>query len=92
MLLKLVCEVTNIRLQPTPRLSQYIMNSIDPQKSKRDEAKLKSKKVLGRLGIQDLDLTEHESVIAAEVISPHDISVNFEGNLRKYLHCLPLLW
>lgn len=35
-------------------------------------------KVLGRMGIADLDLSEHESIIAAEVVHPQDISVKFE--------------
>jgi hypothetical protein len=43
------------------------MASVDPQRTKRLEAKAKSKKVLGRLGVADLELTEHEAVIAAEV-------------------------
>jgi hypothetical protein len=55
------------------------MAQMDPQRAKRDENAKKSKKVLGRLGVSDLTLTEHESIIAAEVIHPSDITSRFEG-------------
>ena len=56
---------------------KYVVAQMDPLRSKRDEARTKSKRVLGRLGVADLDLTEHETIIAAEVIHPEDISVGF---------------
>ncbi|RUS28164.1 P-loop containing nucleoside triphosphate hydrolase protein [Jimgerdemannia flammicorona] len=57
---------------------KYILNSLDPNKSKRNEAKLKSSKVLGRLGIKDLKLSEYEEIIATEVVHPNEIKVTFD--------------
>jgi len=57
------------------------MASLDPTKAKGNQAKIKSKKQLDRLGakVAELELSEHESIIAAEVIAPEDIQVRFEG-------------
>jgi hypothetical protein len=56
---------------------------MDPTKAKGNQAKIKSKKQLERLGtnlkVSELELTEHESIIAAEVIAPEDITQRFEG-------------
>ncbi|KAJ3100234.1 hypothetical protein HDU97_002418 [Phlyctochytrium planicorne] len=69
---------------------KWILNSLDPQKKKRDDAKLKSSKIFGRLGIKDLELTEHEEVIATEVIHPDDIPVGFKdiGGLDEIVDSL----
>ena len=57
------------------------MAGMDPQSSKRKEAKSKSSKVLGRLGLnlKELDLNEHEEIIAGEVVHSDDITVLFKG-------------
>lgn len=57
------------------------MGSMDPQNGKRKEAKDKSKVALARLGLDlsKLDLTEHEEIIAAEIVHSDDIGVNFKG-------------
>lgn len=57
------------------------MNQVDPAKTKRKEAKNKSKEALGKLGIDlsTLDLNEHEEVIASEVVSADEIQVTFKG-------------
>ncbi|KAI8081116.1 P-loop containing nucleoside triphosphate hydrolase protein [Thamnidium elegans] len=57
---------------------KFIVGSLDPSKAKRQEAKAKSNKVLGKLGAKDLKLTEYEQIIAAEVIHADEISVNFK--------------
>ncbi|KAI8840237.1 ATPase [Chytridium lagenaria] len=57
---------------------KWVLNSMDPHKKKRDEAKLKSSKIFSRLGIKDLELGEHEEIIATEVIHPDDIGVGFK--------------
>ena len=72
------------------------MSSLDPQSEKRKVAKAKSAKVLDRLGVKELELTEYEGIsldfsfyshlhlpeiIAAEVIHPSDITTGFEGTL-----------
>ncbi|KAJ3112391.1 hypothetical protein HDU96_004603 [Phlyctochytrium bullatum] len=56
---------------------KWLLQSLDPMKKKRDEAKMKSSKIFTRLGIKDLDLSEHEEIIAAEVIHPDDINSGF---------------
>jgi len=57
------------------------MSSMDPQSSKRKEAKDKSKKALGKLGLDlsALDLNEHEEIMAAEVVHADDITTRFKG-------------
>lgn len=59
------------------------MSSMDPSSSKRKEAKDKSEKVLSKLGLngKDLDLNEHEQIIAAEISHPDEIDVLFKGEL-----------
>ena len=61
--------------------AQVIMNQVDPQKNKRKESKQKSKEALGKLGIDlaTLDLSEHEEIIASEVVSADEIQVTFKG-------------
>lgn len=62
---------------------KYVMAQMDPTKAKYKESQLKSKKNLERLGqnlkVSELELTEHEAIIAAEVIAPEDIPQRFEG-------------
>lgn len=60
------------------------MNQVDPQKSKRKESKQKSKEALGKLGIDlsALDLSEHEEIIASEVVAADEIQVTFKGALE----------
>ncbi|ORY76870.1 ATPase [Leucosporidium creatinivorum] len=57
-----------------------VMSSMDPQSSKRKEAKDKSKKALGKLGLDlsALDLNEHEEIMAAEVVHADDITTRFK--------------
>ncbi|GAA5977609.1 hypothetical protein JCM10908_005037 [Rhodotorula pacifica] len=59
---------------------KVIMSQVDPQKSKRKESKQKSKEALGKLGIDlaTLDLSEHEEIIASEVVSADEIQVTFK--------------
>lgn len=58
-----------------------IIGSMDPASSKkRKEMQGKSSKVLARLGLnlKELDLNEHEEIIAAEVIHADDIQSSFK--------------
>lgn len=57
-----------------------VMKSLDPQSTKKKEAKTKSEKTLKKLGLDlpSLDLNEHEQIIAGEVISSDDIDVRFK--------------
>ncbi|CAJ0914992.1 7601_t:CDS:10 [Entrophospora sp. SA101] len=57
---------------------KYVVKSLDPLKDKKKESKAKSDKVLSKLGLKDLKLSEYEEIILSEVIFPEDISVNFK--------------
>ncbi|KAK9762122.1 mitochondrial dynamin GTPase Msp1 [Basidiobolus ranarum] len=57
---------------------KYVLNSMDPRNGKKKEAKQKSEKVLDRLGLSELKLSEYEQIIATEVVHSEEISVNFK--------------
>ncbi|KAG8684901.1 hypothetical protein FRC08_013423 [Ceratobasidium sp. 394] len=69
---------------------KYVMSSLDPNTEKRKAAKAKSARILDRLGVKELELTEHEEIIAAEVIHPGDITTKFEdiGGLEHIVSSL----
>ncbi|KAG8775518.1 hypothetical protein FRC12_000934 [Ceratobasidium sp. 428] len=69
---------------------KYVMASLDPNSEKRQAAKAKSARILDRLGVKELELTEHEEIIAAEVIHPNDITTKFEdiGGLEHIVSSL----
>ncbi|KAG9118443.1 hypothetical protein FRC07_007048 [Ceratobasidium sp. 392] len=69
---------------------KYVMASLDPSAEKRKAAKAKSARILDRLGVKELELTEHEEIIAAEVIHPSDITTKFEdiGGLEHIVSSL----
>ncbi|GAA99106.1 hypothetical protein E5Q_05794 [Mixia osmundae IAM 14324] len=50
---------------------------LDPQAARKRAASSKSSKTLKLMGKRDLDLSEHEMMIAAEVIYPEDIKTGF---------------
>ena len=54
---------------------------MDPTRSKKEASKATSKKLLDRLGLET-ELTEHEAIIAGEVIDSNDINVQFEGTIH----------
>eukprot|EP00842_Homolaphlyctis_polyrhiza_P002188 jgi/Hompol1/2970/HPOL_006260-RA len=57
---------------------------------KRLAAKEKSGRILGKLGIKDLKLSEHEEIIASEIVWPEDLKVTFEdiGGLEPIVDSL----
>ncbi|CAG8441393.1 1440_t:CDS:10 [Diversispora eburnea] len=69
---------------------KFILNSLDPLKDKKKEAKAKSEEVLGKLGLKNLKLNEYEEVILSEVIFPDEITVNFKqiGGLDPIIQSL----
>ncbi|KAG8707156.1 hypothetical protein FRC09_017639 [Ceratobasidium sp. 395] len=69
---------------------KYVMASLDPNSEKRQAAKAKSARILDRLGVKELELTEHEEIIAAEVIHPNDITTKFDdiGGLEHIVSSL----
>ncbi|KAF0471711.1 AAA-domain-containing protein [Gigaspora margarita] len=69
---------------------KFILNSLDPLKDKKREAKAKSEEVLGKLGARNLKLNEYEEVILSEVIFADEITVNFKqiGGLDPIIQSL----
>ena len=57
---------------------KYAAKLMNPNLKKKEEAKLKSEKILKRMGLSKLDLNEYEEIIASEIISPEDLTVGFE--------------
>lgn len=58
---------------------RYVMTQLDPRRQGREEAKRNSRKALKRLGVKDMELDEHEMMLAGEVVHPDDITVGFSG-------------
>lgn len=66
--------------------ASWLFGSLDPLKSRNDEAKKLSAKAIQRLqksvkdaNIRLKDITEHETVIMSEVITPDELNVKFDG-------------
>ncbi|TPX39751.1 hypothetical protein SeMB42_g06270 [Synchytrium endobioticum] len=56
---------------------QFILQSMNPQAKRRDTARVKAQATLKRIGHNNLQLSEHEEVIATEIIHPEDLHVTF---------------
>ncbi|RKP15244.1 P-loop containing nucleoside triphosphate hydrolase protein [Piptocephalis cylindrospora] len=56
---------------------KYLMAKMNPDIAKRQENQKRSKEILGRIGVKDLKLDQYEDVIAAEVVHPDEIDVDF---------------
>jgi hypothetical protein len=68
--------------------AKWLFDTVDPLKSRNEIAKRQSAKTIQRLqkSIKDAnvrlkDLTEHETVIMSEVITPDELNVKFDGIL-----------
>lgn len=66
--------------------ASWLFDHLDPLKQRNDAAKKQSAKAIQRLtkSVKDAnlrlkDITEHETVIMSEVITPDEINVKFEG-------------
>jgi hypothetical protein len=66
--------------------AKWLIDAVDPLKSRNDAAKRESAKAIQRLqksvkdaNIRLKDITEHETVIMSEVITPDELNVKFEG-------------
>lgn len=66
--------------------AKWLFDTVDPLKARNDAAKRQSIRTIQRLeksmenaGARLKDLTEHETVIMSEVITPDEINVKFEG-------------
>jgi len=70
--------------------ASWLFGALDPLKTRNDSAKKQSEAVIKRLQktvkdahIRLKDLTEHESVIMSEVITPDQLNVKFDGILSE---------
>ena len=68
--------------------ASWLLEHLDPLKQRNDVARKQSAKTLQRLqnSVKDAhvrlkDITEHETVIMSEVITPDELNVKFEGRL-----------
>ncbi|TPX34869.1 hypothetical protein SmJEL517_g02650 [Synchytrium microbalum] len=57
---------------------QFILSAANPLSKQRETSRQKSAAVFKRMGWKDLKLTEHEEIIASEIIHPEDIHVTFK--------------
>jgi len=68
--------------------ASWLFEQVDPLKKRNDAARKQSAKAIQRLqkSVKDAnvrlkDISEHEAVIMAEVITPEELNVKFEGTL-----------
>ncbi|KAI8916366.1 P-loop containing nucleoside triphosphate hydrolase protein [Gorgonomyces haynaldii] len=68
---------------------KYLIEQMDPTHKKRIQLQSKTKRILGRMGVKQ-ELTEHEQIIASEIIWPDDIPVSFQdiGGLEEIIDSL----
>ncbi|KAJ3369452.1 hypothetical protein HDU91_007242 [Kappamyces sp. JEL0680] len=52
---------------------KYILNSLDPHAKKRQESKAKSGRIMEKMGLKNMELNEHEQIIASEILWPEDL-------------------
>ncbi|KAI8901242.1 P-loop containing nucleoside triphosphate hydrolase protein [Globomyces pollinis-pini] len=69
---------------------KYIMTSMDPMSKKKEIAKQKSGRIMEKLGLNNIQLNEHEEIIASEIIWPSDLKVTFEdiGGMENIIESL----
>jgi ATPase family AAA domain-containing protein 1 len=53
-----------------------LLTVMDPNHDKKEKAKLKSQTILNRMG-REMELGEHEQIIASEIIWPDDLKIGF---------------
>ncbi|RKP09843.1 P-loop containing nucleoside triphosphate hydrolase protein, partial [Thamnocephalis sphaerospora] len=57
---------------------KYLFSNLNPTMAKKKEAAAQSKKVISRMGLNQLKLNSYEEIIMTEVVHPDDIAVTFE--------------
>jgi hypothetical protein len=77
--------------------ASWLFGSLDPLKSRNDAAKKLSAKALQRLqksvkdaSIRLKDITEHETVIMSEVITPEELNIKFDGTMQLVTFALTI--
>lgn len=73
--------------------ASWLFEQVDPLKKRNDAARKQSAKAIQRLqksvkdaNIRLKDISEHETVIMSEVITPEELNVKFDGNLCSSFH------
>ncbi|KAL2920377.1 mitochondrial dynamin GTPase Msp1 [Polyrhizophydium stewartii] len=69
---------------------KWVMATVDPMSAKRIEAKSRSSKIMDKLGLTGMKLSEHEEIIAGEIVWPEDLHVKFDdiGGLEPIIDSL----
>ncbi|KAH9361827.1 hypothetical protein HPB48_003764 [Haemaphysalis longicornis] len=58
---------------------KWMVNAIDPTRKQKIESKKRADRILKKIGIQNVNLTEYELSIAAQLIDPRDINVSWDS-------------
>ncbi|CAN7993298.1 unnamed protein product [Ixodes hexagonus] len=58
---------------------KWMVNAIDPTRKQKVEAKKRADRILKRIGVTNVNLTEYELSIAAQLIDPRDINICWES-------------
>uniref|UniRef100_A0A131YIZ0 26s proteasome regulatory subunit n=1 Tax=Rhipicephalus appendiculatus TaxID=34631 RepID=A0A131YIZ0_RHIAP len=58
---------------------KWMVNAIDPTRKQKIESKKRADRILKKIGIQNVNLTEYELSIAAQLIDPRDISISWDS-------------
>ncbi|XP_071952836.1 outer mitochondrial transmembrane helix translocase-like [Antedon mediterranea] len=77
---------------------KWIVNAMDPTKKQKDEAQKEAKKLMMRIGVQNVTLSEYEMSIAAQLLDPSTLRTSWDdiGGLDdvieeiKHMIILPL--
>ncbi|KAJ7305190.1 hypothetical protein JRQ81_011097 [Phrynocephalus forsythii] len=57
---------------------KWVSDALDPSRKQRIQLKKKAERLLKRIGVEGVKLTEHEMNIAAHLVVPKDIKVSWE--------------
>uniref|UniRef100_A0A0K8R5Z9 Putative 26s proteasome regulatory subunit n=1 Tax=Ixodes ricinus TaxID=34613 RepID=A0A0K8R5Z9_IXORI len=58
---------------------KWMVNAIDPTRKQKVEAKKRADRILKRIGVTNVNLTEYELSIAAQLIDPRDINICWDS-------------
>ncbi|XP_064458512.1 outer mitochondrial transmembrane helix translocase-like [Ornithodoros turicata] len=58
---------------------RWMVNAIDPTRKQKIEAQKRAERILKRIGITNVKLTEYELSIAAQLVDPKDINITWES-------------
>eukprot|EP00038_Savillea_parva_P013317 m.210164 g.210164 ORF g.210164 m.210164 type:complete len:369 (+) comp24890_c0_seq1:115-1221(+) len=69
---------------------KWLLKQMDPNRERKDAAEEMGNKVMKRLKVAGLELSEYENIVAADVIDPADLTVTWDdvGGLDKTIEAL----